>query len=390
MTPAARIAVAIDILDQVLTGESAEQVLTNWGRSNRFAGSKDRAAIRDLVFDGLRCKRSYAALGGAMTGRGIMIGALRAADTDPATVFTGEGYAPAALSADEAGYQPPELSDGERLDAPEWLLDDLRASLGDNLDPVMDALRHRAPVFLRVNLRKGTVNDALRSLARDEITAEPCDLSPSALRVTGNPRRVQNSAAYQIGLVELQDAASQAVVDLLPLVDDLRVLDYCAGGGGKTLAMAGRVAARFYAYDSAPRRLAPLADRAARAGVDVALMPDRAAVTKSAPYDVVLCDVPCSGSGAWRRSPQGKWALTRADLDGLLGTQAGIMDEVADLVRAGGTLAYATCSMLNVENGDQVRAFMDRHPGAWRLVQDRAFTPLDGGDGFYVAILTKN
>lgn len=385
MTPAARHSAAIEILDRFLAGEAAEKALTTWARASRFAGAKDRAAVRDLVFDALRCLRSHAARGGAMTGRGLVLGGLRARGDEPEALFTGEGHAPAPLSpAELAGGREPEGN--EALDCPDWLAPALRASLAADFEPVMQALQMRAPVFLRANLRKATraaVADRLRS---EGVETRPHPLSPSALEVTEGARRVQGSAAYAEGLVDLQDAASQAVADGVPIAEGAKVLDYCAGGGGKTLAMAGRSDARWFAHDAEPRRMRDLPARAGRAGVAVTLLEDPAA---QAPYDVVLSDAPCSGSGAWRRSPEGKWRLDAARLDRLIGTQAAILDAAARLVVPGGTLAYATCSLLEAENGAQTAAFLLRHPG-WRNLWSRSLTPLDGGDGFHLALLTRD
>ncbi|WP_212523290.1 RsmB/NOP family class I SAM-dependent RNA methyltransferase [Actibacterium sp. MT2.3-13A] len=389
MTPAARIAAAIELLDAVLAGQPAEKALTTWARRSRFAGAKDRAAIRDHVFDALRCRRSCAALGGAESGRGLMLGALRAAGRDPAEVFTGAGHAPAPLSADEAapGVTLTDLPEEVALDCPDWLAPRLRASLGADFAPVLQALRQRAPVFLRVNLRRATVAEAQARLAGEGIATAPHPLSPTALEVLENARKVQGSAAFRDGLVELQDAASQAITDLLPLSDGLKVLDYCAGGGGKTLAMAGRAEARFFAHDANPQRLRDLPARAERAGVAVRLLPG-ADLEQEAPFGLVLCDVPCSGSGAWRRSPEGKWRLTAQELDRLTDTQAAILNRAADLVTPGGWLAYATCSLLDEENGARVSDFLD-HRAGFALRTQRRLTPLDGGDGFFLAVMQR-
>lgn len=389
MTPAARIAAAIELLDAVLAGQPAEKALTNWARRSRFAGSKDRAAIRDHVFDALRCRRSFAALGGAQSGRGLMLGALRAEGRDPAEVFTGEGHAPAPLTADEKALSVTlaDLPEEVALDCPGWLAPRLRASLGADFAPVMQALRSRAPVFLRVNLRRATVAEAPARLAEEGIVTAPHPLSDTALEVLENARKVQRSAAFRDGLVELQDAASQAITDLLPVSEGMKVLDYCAGGGGKTLAMAGRAGARFCAHDAAPQRMRDLPERARRAGVQVRLL-EAAEVEAEAPFGLVLCDVPCSGSGAWRRSPEGKWRLSGQDLDRLTAIQAQILDRAAGLVAPGGALAYATCSLLDAENAAQVSAFLERCAG-FRLSDSRRLTPLDGGDGFYVALLRR-
>lgn len=384
MTPAARYAAAIVILDKVLAGEAAEKALTNWARGNRFAGSGDRHALRDIVFDVLRCKRSYGASGGAETGRGLVLGALRAAEIPPDTVFTGQGYAPAPLSEEEAsaGSAP---SGFAALDCPDWLAPSLQASLGDGFAPVMQALQTRAPVFLRVNLRKGDLAAAMATLASDGIETRPNALAATALEVLTNPRKVQISKAFLDGMVELQDAASQAIVDLLPLKTARRVLDYCAGGGGKTLAMAAVCDAQFFAHDIAPARMKDLPARAKRAGVVVKLLDG---TPTQGDFDLVLADAPCSGSGSWRRAPEAKWALTAERLETLHKTQAQIIDQASSLTRKGGTFAYATCSLLQSENQDQITAFLARTPG-WSLLDSRVLTPLDGGDGFFVACMTR-
>ena len=378
MTPGARIAAAIAVLDEVLAGQPAERALTNWGRVSRFAGSGDRAAVRDLVFGAIRCRRSYAALGGAGTGRGLMIGALRAAGREPEAVFDGIGHAPAALGpADPPGIVPAGLA---ALDCPDWLAPALQSSLGADFAAVMQMLQHRAPVFLRANLRRGTVEAALARLEAEAIGAVPHPLAATALEVTTNQRKVQTSDTYLQGFVDLQDAASQAVLADLPLAGS--VLEYCAGGGGKALALAAR-GAEVWAHDLDPNRMRDLPARAQRAGVTIRLL-ERVARC----FDLVLLDVPCSGSGSWRRSPEGKWALTPDRLAALLRTQAQILDLACTHVSPLGHLAYVTCSLLDAENVQQISAYLGRNP-AWRLLSQRRFTPLDGGDGFFVALLTR-
>lgn len=380
MTPAARLSAAIEVLDRILTGAAPEVVLTNWGRANRFAGSGDRAAIRDLVYDALRCKRSFAALGGGLTGRGLVLGGARAGGYE--ALFDGQGHAPAPFAETETGL-PPEGN--AALDCPDWLAPQLLDSLGAEFAPVLQVLRHRAPVFLRVNLARATRLQAIAELAAEGITAIPHPLAHSALEVTGNARKIQNGAAYQSGLVELQDAASQAVVEALPLRDGMKVLDYCAGGGGKTLAMAAQARLTLFAHDANPTRMTDLPPRAKRAGAKVTLLESPA---KSAPYDLILADVPCSGSGSWRRDPQGKWALTPEKLAEVTTLQASILDTVAPMVAPQGVLAYATCSMLRAENEAQIDAFLSRHSG-WSRIGSRRFSPLDGADGFFIAMLTR-
>jgi 16S rRNA (cytosine967-C5)-methyltransferase len=383
MTPAARIAAAIELLDLWLAGEPAERALTNWARANRFAGSGDRAAIRDHVFDAIRCRRSFAALGGAETGRGLMIGALRDRGRDPALVFTGEAHAPPPLSGAEAAAPPAPADPLVRLDCPDWLAPALRASLGAEFEPVMEIMRSRAPVFLRFNAARTTREAAVRALAAEGVTAVPHPLSPTALEVTAHARRVKTARAFADGLVELQDAASQAVVDaFLPVPEGARVLDFCAGGGGKALAFAA-AGARVSAHDADARRMSDLPERARRAGAEIAIL-GPGALQAGATFDLVLVDAPCSGSGAWRRQPEAKWRLDAARLAELGALQAAILREAARHVRPGGWLGYATCSLLASENGDVVRGFLADHR-RFGLAGERRLTPLDGGDGFYVA-----
>lgn len=387
MTPSARYAAAIDILDRILTGEASEKVLTTWARSNRYAGSGDRAAIRDLVFEAVRCRASYGHLGGANTGRGIMIGLARAQGMDVNTLFSGDKYAPDALSPEE--QETHNLADAPRsvrLDCPEWLLPLFDASLKDEADAVLEMTRTRAPVFLRVNTAKTDRDRAIHALADDGVIAIEHPLSETALEVRENPRRVAVGETFQSGMVELQDAASQAVVDALPLDGTSHVLDFCAGGGGKSLAIAAKGAGRVVAHDALPTRMKDIPDRAKRAGAKMKILtlPE----IGDDKFDLVLCDVPCSGSGSWRRSPDGKWDLTQDRLDELVSVQMSVLEEAAEFVGENGVLAYVTCSMFDVENAQQVEAFIQGHP-EWSVQKSHQFTPLDGGDGFHISLLTR-
>ncbi len=383
MTPAARLAAAIAVLDRWLAGMPAEQALTNWGRASRYAGSGDRHAVRDIVFDAVRCRRSFAHRGGAETGRGLVLGGLRESGQNPATLFTGEGHAPPVVTPSEA-VDPGPATGLAALDCPDWLGPLLSSSLGDDFAPVMAALRHRAPVFLRVNTARTDMAGAIARLAAEGITATPHPLAATALMVADGARKIQTSRAFADGMVELQDAASQAIIAALPVTLGLPVLDYCAGGGGKALALAAR-GARVTAHDADAARMRDLPPRAARAGATIAVAPPGHVI---APHPMVLVDAPCSGSGSWRRAPEGKWALTPERLDGLVALQAGILDQAARLVSEGGLLAYATCSMIGAENGQQVQAFIARTAG-WTVAGEHRFTPLDGGDGFYLAQLRR-
>ena len=240
MTPPARISAAIDILERILTGEAAQKVLASWARQNRYAGSGDRAHIRDLVFDILRRRRSCAVAGGAMSGRGLVLGLLRLSDQSPDTLFTGERFAPPTLSPEERAqhWALETWPDAVRLDYPDWLEPMLQASLGERFETILKGLQDRAPVYVRVNRKKADRTAAISVLAQDGITAEAHPKVQSTLEVTENARKIASSRAFREGMIELQDAASQAVVNDLELPQKGRILDYCAGGGGKVISLA--------------------------------------------------------------------------------------------------------------------------------------------------------
>lgn len=380
MTPGARIAAAIGVLDRILAGEPAEKALLNWSRGSRYAGSGDRSAVRDHVFDALRRRRSAAAFGGGETGRALVLGSLRAQGIDPAPLFTGQGHDAAPVTEADA---PRAMTELERLDCPDWLAPELQRSLGEAFAPVMEILQTRAPIFLRANLQRGPIEVARDELTSQGISARPHPLAATALEVLEGSRKLTTCDAYRDGLVELQDVASQAVVQALPLKSGMRVLDFCAGGGGKALAMADRAPVKLFAHDSDTRRMQDLPDRAKRAGVKIIRLDSG---RLSADYDLVLADAPCSGSGAWRRSPEARWRLDAEGLERLTRLQDEVLDAAAAQVAPGGWLAYATCSLLSVENEDRVAAFLARN-GRFREERKLHLTPLDGGDGFYLSLM---
>lgn len=382
MTPAARVQSAIEVLDRILAGEPAERTLTAWARRSRFAGSSDRAAVRDHVYDALRQRNRCAVAGGALTGRGLMIGLIRLSGREPGTIFDGGRYGPAPLAPGEGGVDP----DPDLVDLPDWIVQPLRRSLGRGFADYAGLLGTRAPVTLRVNLRKATVDGVIGELAADGVVCARNPLSPTALSVGQGARRVASTPAYREGRVEFQDGSSQAAMDLVPLSAGMRVLDFCAGGGGKTLALAARVEAEFHAHDGDPDRMRDLPARAARAGVRVStLAPGEPA---EAGYDLVLCDVPCSGSGTWRRDPDARWRITPAELESLTGLQRTIADTAATLVKPGGTLAYATCSVLGAENDEVIDNFLSQHSG-WDCDRRARWPMSPAGDGFFVTLLTR-
>ncbi|MCB1394789.1 MAG: RsmB/NOP family class I SAM-dependent RNA methyltransferase [Rhodobacter sp.] len=388
MTPAARQSAAIAILDRWIAGQAAEAALTQWGRASRFAGSGDREAVRDLVFRAVRQRRSAAALGGGEDGRALLLGLARMDGAMPEG-WTGERHAPAPLTPAEAALfdQPvPELPRGVALDCPDWLLPAFDAALGDDADAVLAQMRDRAPVFVRVNIAQAPVASVQAELTAQGIAAQPHPLAVTALEITENARRLRNTEAFSEGRIEMQDAASQAVA--LQFAAEApagtQVLDYCAGGGGKALALAaqGLVVS---AHDADPRRMRDIPVRAGRAGAAVRVLDG----APKGGWTAIFADAPCSGSGSWRRAPEAKWAFTAERLQALTRIQDEILAHCARLTAPGGVLGYATCSMLRAENEDRVTDFLAAHPG-WRCTGSRRLSPLDGGDGFFLAILRRD
>jgi len=390
MTPAARVQSAIALLDTIIEaartkGAPADRILAEWFRSNRFAGSKDRRAIRELVYDAIRACGPVPASGRAAI--------LRLAQDSGALaqLFDGSQYGPPAIAADE-----PVAQGGI---APEWLEQALAAS--DIAGPEAMALLERAPLDVRVNSLK-----AARDLALP-VEALPID-APNGLRLPpGAP--VEQWDAYRDGLIEVQDGGSQLACEAVAARAGETVIDLCAGAGGKTLALAAAMgnAGTLVAADTDRGRLSRLGPRAERAGAltaeTVLLDPGReleglAKWRQSA--DAVLVDAPCSGTGTWRRNPEARWRLTSDDLERFVKTQARLLEIAAELVAPGRRLVYVVCSLLDAEGADQVAAFLAAHPG-WRadppelpLGTPRGtgvrLTPFhDGTDGFFIARLEK-
>ena len=385
MTPAARYAAAIEVLDAWRVGARAEQALSNWGRGNRFAGAKDRAAIRDHVFDVLRRKRSVVALGGAETGRGMILGLLRQQGIDPNDVFGAGGYAPAGLASDEQTQMTPMLSAAEAHDMPDWLWPVWKADLGAAAEDAAQVLRERGPITLRVNQRRATRQEAAALLEQDGIITQPAHQVGSCLFVTQNPRRVKTSTAYLTGLVELQDLASQRAIMTLDIAPGTSVLDYCAGGGGKSLALADLFDCTVTAHDIDAKRMKDLPVRAGRAQADIA-MADKQRLKQLPGFDHVFVDAPCSGAGTWRRNPEAKWDITLDKLSDINALQSEVIKNAATFVRPGGRVTYATCSVLHCENRQVVDRFLMANP-QWQCLAEDLRLPDANGDGFYFANL---
>ncbi|MBO1903806.1 RsmB/NOP family class I SAM-dependent RNA methyltransferase [Microvirga sp. 3-52] len=431
MTPAARISAAVEILADIdARRRPATDALKDWGLSHRFAGSKDRAAIASLVYDALRRKASAAWIMGEGTPRAIMLGMLklqRGLSPDAiGALCSGERFAPEPLTADERErLERADLSTAPAPvagDFPNWIEPSLRRLFGDDLVPEMQALTTRAPLDLRVNRLKVSSRDEAHD-ALPHLNAIETPLSPLGLRIApsedGRGPAVQSEPEFLKGWIEIQDEGSQLVALLSGAKPGEQVVDLCAGGGGKTLALAAQMEnhGQIYATDNDARRLAPIHDRLNRAGVrNVQVRTPRAradAVTDlDGKIDCVLVDAPCTGIGTWRRNPDAKWRLRPGSLEVRRNEQATVLDRAAALVKPGGRIVYITCSILPEENDDALSAFMERHAGFSPIPFDTVLeqaglgslkasvrptahglqlTPhTTGTDGFYAAILVRN
>lgn len=389
MKPAARFGTAIELLDVIISGSPVEKTLTGWARTNRYAGSKDRAAVRDIVFTALRNKRSFAWLGGNETARGIVLGMLVSDGTDPASVFSDEGYAPSPLAEEELSAVRPNLDEASqsvRLNYPDFLQPDLEASLAGRFEDALTSMHRRAPIDLRVNTLKCSKAAALEALEAEGVRAIELPECATTLRVTEGGRTIASRETYKEGLVELQDVASQMAAVFAEAKPGMTVLDYCAGGGGKTLALASGMQGqgRLVAHDVNPNRMKDIANRAARASAQIEIAENGPPSELLESCDLVFVDAPCSGSGAWRRNPNEKWRLTTERLKNFNIAQMDALSTGLKYVRPGGRLVYATCSMFISENRQIVDAVLSTMPHA-KLETEHVLYPDDPGDGFYFA-----
>jgi 16S rRNA (cytosine967-C5)-methyltransferase len=380
MIPAARVSAAIEVLADIASRKRpASEALKDWGLAHRFAGSGDRAAIGNLVFDALRHRASNAY---AMQDDSPRALALR-------TLVSDWGMAPDAVAAlaDGGRFAPEPLTPAEldglrrsvpadmpapiRGDYPEWLGPLFARAFGDKAAEEGAALSLRAPVDLRVNSLKVTREKVLNALRRFD--AAPARWSPLGVRIAagkGASRspHVEAEPAHGKGWYEVQDEGSQVATLLAGTKPKEQVLDLCAGAGGKTLALAAITenTGQIYAYDADRMRLRPIFERLKRAGarnVQVLAPGELAALAQlEGKMDLVLIDAPCTGSGVWRRRPDAKWRLSPEMLQARIAEQEAVLDQGAALVKPGGRLAYITCSVLPPENRDQVDAFLARHP----------------------------
>ncbi len=375
---------------EVLTDFAARHVplkscLSEWGRNHRFAGSKDRAWISDLCHDVIRSKSSLGFLIGDDAPRGLCISALRHLwgwdITQIEQVAAEEPFGPGALSENELSSlsSPADLQEAPQhiaANIPEWIAE---RGFGDNFDLLEQgtAMSLRAPVDMRVNALKSDVPKAAKMLSK--LNVQETDLVTNALRIAPpkiNERKPALDAmpAFAKGMVEVQDLGSQLVSLAAGDVRGYQVLDYCAGGGGKTLALSGmsQNTGQIFSWDINGRRLAPIFDRLKRAGtrnVQVRSPADGGNLNDLiGQMDVVFVDAPCTGSGTWRRKPDTKWKLTEDQLQQRMAQQDEVLMQAAKYVKEGGRMVYVTCSILPEENTDRVTTF---------LAQDSAFEMMD-------------
>ena len=380
MKPGARLASAVEILSEIIKlHRPAALALNDWGRSNRFAGSGDRAAIGNLVYDAMRRRKSLAARMQSEAPRALIIAAaLRAfamTAEQVAEVADGSRHALSPLTPEEISGLSRELPADAPAhvvgDFPEWLVPSFERSFGSRAGAEGAALATRAPVDLRTNALKAERDQLLKAL--EKAGAGPGRHAPLAIRIPppvgpGRTPNVEAEASHGRGWFEIQDEGSQIAAAMAGAGPRLQVLDLCAGAGGKTLALAGTMqnTGQVYAYDSDKHQLRPIFERIQRSGVrnvQVLDAGDQAALTAlGARFDIVFADAPCTGSGVWRRRPDAKWRVKPANLEKRIAEQRRVLASAQAFVRPGGRLVYVTCSVLPEENTDQADWLCAEYP----------------------------
>ncbi len=373
MRPAARLKAVSDLLPEILGSPNpADRVMQAWGRRNRYAGSSDRRDIADQVFAILRHYSKLCALVDsddpvlvALAARMVLFG-----DTleEVCALADGARHALARLTPERRARleviteRESELELHERAALPAWLYDEIMAGDLADANAVLAKLNARAPLDLRVNTLRGSPTQTRQKLADEGIRARPLAKVPLALRVEGTGQ-ITGGVVFQSGRVEIQDAGAQITAGLCQAQPGQTVLDFCAGAGGKTLALAAQMQNKghLFVHDSDPKRLHPMAARVKRAGVSIVRQMAGNEMRLSQRCQLVVSDVPCSGSGRWRRAPETKWHLTPKGLDALVALQKEILAESAGFVAPGGRLAYITCSIIARENEKQISEFLNTH-----------------------------
>lgn len=375
MRIAGKLSAAIEILaDFEARRVPLKTAIADWGRSNRYAGAKDRAWISGLLLDVLRQRQSLTQTMGDGTPRTLVLGAVHflwAMPVDDLAAHAGEEpHGPGALTEDERMALNSDLQQAN--DFPEWLLPQITRVFGKDVTAIMASFTARADVDLRINTLKSTPEKTVQALKT--VKGEALGVLNTSARIPAPDPSEKAPAvtvipAFNKGWVEVQDLGSQIASAAAGSIKGAQVLDYCAGGGGKTLALAALMenTGQLYAFDRDARRLKPLYARAKRAGVRnlqiINPMTDKDALADlSGKMDVVFVDAPCTGAGTWRRHPDTKWRLTEKQLETRLREQDQVLREAAGFVKPGGTMVWVTCSFLMEENEDRLAAFIADHP----------------------------
>jgi len=424
MKQAARIQSCIDLLEKINESRiPMDNTIRDFMHYRRYIGSKDRAAIVEQVYSIVRHHARLSWLlqksNVPLIPRNYVIADLSWHGRDMTNLFTGEKHAPAPLS-DEERFWSARLTDHASMPAevqvecPDWAADRLKALFGEEFESQMRAMLDPAPLDLRVNTLKGTLEQAQELLAAQDVKTSKTPYSPYGLRVEGKAF-MSATKAFSKGLVEIQDEGSQLIALACDARPGMRVLDYCAGAGGKTLGIAAMMENKgnIVAMDIDPRRLEKGRKRFRKAGVhnvELRALDDEKnrkwLRRQKNEMDVVLVDAPCSSSGTWRRNPDLRWNQYGPSLDEIKDMQADILNRVADKVKPGGKLVYATCSLFPEENEEQVERFLSAHDDYELVPLSQIFqnyqsqpvcpdpylrlTPYrHNTDGFFAAILQK-
>ena len=416
MIPAARIQAVIELLADIIeTPRPADGTVSAYFRDRRFIGSKDRAAINVRTY---RIIRAYHRLGWWIQKCGCEINArtLVIADlmferehsvSSIVETFSGERFTPDPLSEEELklakaldkqNLEHPHLPLREKTECPVWAFEMLQAGLGERFESEMKAMLSTAPMDLRVNAIKANRDEVLAQLKSDGIDAHLGKMSPQSIRVFGRPQIAQHPL-YLNGSIEIQDEGSQMIAVVADAKPGEQVVDFCAGAGGKTLALGASMnnKGRIVAMDVLEKRLEKAKLRFRRAGLHNietrALSSERDKWVKRHQnhFDLVLVDAPCTGTGTWRREPDKRWRTLGPEIAELVPLQRNILESAHRLVKSGGRLVYATCSLLSEENENQVAAFVKDHPEFEVSGEPLKLTPAQHDtDGFFAAVLKRN
>ena len=379
----------IEILDMYLEGEKINFVLKKWEVKNRYAGSSDRRKIRDIIFDIIRQKKSCEYVGGGLSGRNFLIGYLKLEGIELESVFNNSKFGPNELTLDERNLvvDVSNLLNIYELDYPSWLILIMRRSLTNKFDDVVKILRNRSYVQLRVNVKKITRLNAIIDLQKNNIECEINELCTTALNVLTGAQHILTSSSFANGFVELQDAGSQLISELIKINYDDKVLDMCAGAGGKSLAIAcgAKADATYFAWDVNYDRMKDIEDRAKRAGVNI----KKVSKLSSTPiYNKIIIDAPCSGSGSWRRDPEGKWLLDQEKLESYVKIQKELILKGLKLLSSKGQILFITCSLIDIENNKLIEELISS-VGTFKIIKELSLIPSIINDGFYGVVLEK-